>query len=356
MISRYQRQAVLPEVGQAGQDKLARARVLCVGAGGLGSPALLYLAAAGVGYIGIADHDLVEESNLQRQVLFTEADIGKLKAQAARARLLALNSQVNIAVYEEGLHSSNAEALFAHYDIIIDGTDNFSTKYLINDAAVKFRKPWVYGAIQGFEGQVAVFDARRGACYRCLYPDAPQAPVQNCAEAGVIGAVAGVVGTAQAMQAIQLILGAESLEPLLGKLWVIDLRTMTTHKFAINKNASCPLCRRPAAEIKLSYTPSACLSHVPEISPAQLAQKTGALVVDLREGAERITGHIVGDIHFPLSYLAGGQPFSRAKTAEIILYCQQGIRSRKAAELLKQQGYINVSCLVGGYKNWCLST
>lgn len=349
MISRYQRQVVLPEVGQAGQDKIARARVLCVGAGGLGSPALLYLAAAGIGHIGIADHDRVEETNLQRQILFTEADIGRPKALAARERLLALNSRIDVTAYEEGLHVGNAEALFSAYDIIIDATDNFPAKYLINDAALKCHKPWIYGAIQGFEGQVSVFDASQGPCYRCLYPEAPRAPVLNCAESGVMGAVAGVVGTMQAMQVIQLVLGEEGFEPLQGKLRVVDLHTITTHTFKLEKNKSCPLCTTPAAEIRLSYAPLVCVA---EVSPAQLAYNAAILLVDVREAAERTLGHIDGDIHFPLSRLEAGQPFTASKTAEIVVYCQQGIRSRKVAALLRQQGYTKVSSLAGGYGSY----
>jgi adenylyltransferase/sulfurtransferase len=222
MNDRYSRKICLPEIGLEGQKKISNASILCVGAGGLGSPALLYLAAAGVGRIGIADFDRVDASNLQRQIIFTEKDITYQKTECAARHVHEKNSEITIETHPEGLNAENAEKLFERYDLVLDGTDNFEAKYLINDAAVKFGKPMMYGAIQRFDGQASVFDARKGPCYRCLFPHPPKAQIMNCAEAGVIGAVAGLVGITQAMQAIQVIIGHADFEPLIGKLWTID--------------------------------------------------------------------------------------------------------------------------------------
>ena len=223
---RYKRHLVLPEIGNEGQEKISRASVLCIGAGGLGCPALLYLAAAGVGRIGIVDFDKVDETNLQRQVLFTTDDLNRNKAEVAKERLSKLNPDIEINAVPEELDNKNAEGLFSGYDIIIDGSDNFETKFLINDVAVKTGKPFIYGSILGFDGQVSVFNYNDGPCYRCLFPQAPEGHIPNCAEAGVIGAVAGIIGTTQVMEAIKITVGHESFEPLSGKLWTIDLHTM----------------------------------------------------------------------------------------------------------------------------------
>ena len=241
-MNRYDRQIRLPEIRQEGQDKLLKVSVLCVGAGGLGSPALLYLAAAGVGQIGIVDFDRVDESNLQRQILFDTEAVGKPKVLEAARRLKALNPTIHIESYDEELNTRNAARLFPQYDVIIDGTDNFETKFLINDAAVKFGKPWVYGAIQGFDGQASVFNYKGGPCYRCLYPEKPKGRIMNCAEGGVIGAVAGLIGVTQALQAIQIISGHENFEPLSGRLMTLDTRTMHTRILALKKNPECAAC------------------------------------------------------------------------------------------------------------------
>lgn len=241
-MDRYARQIVLDEIGEDGQEKLLRAKVLCVGAGGLGSSILLYLAAAGVGTIGVADFDNVEECNLQRQILYDTNQIGSNKASNAKKRLKELNPNITVNIYPNGLTDKNVEELFTAYDIIIDGTDNFETKFLINDAGVKFKKPVIYGAIQGFEGQVSVFDSNLGACYRCLYPESLKHLSVNCEQGGVIGTVAGIIGTVQAMQAIMLIIAHESFEPLIGKLWIIDAKTMQTRLLDIPKDQNCPIC------------------------------------------------------------------------------------------------------------------
>ena len=224
--NRYHRQTILPEIGEEGQRKMSVASVLCIGAGGLGCSALLYLAAAGIGHIGIVDFDAVDESNLQRQILYKQDQIGQNKAQAAKDNLLALNDTIKITAFPERLNAGNIEKLLTGFDMIFDGSDNFATKFLVNDAGVKFGKPVIYASILGFDGQVSVFDTKCGSsCYRCLFPKPPTHNIPNCAEAGVIGALAGIVGTTQAMEAIKMIVDHKSLKPLIGKLWTIDART-----------------------------------------------------------------------------------------------------------------------------------
>ena len=348
---RYIRQMRLPEIGQEGQDKLLRSSVLCVGAGGLGSPALLYLAAAGVGRIGIIDFDRVDESNLQRQILFSTEAVGRPKAAEAAKRLRELNPHIKIEYHDEELNAQSAARLFPAYDLILDGTDNFETKFLINDAAVKFCKPWIYGAIQGFDGQASVFNYQRGPCYRCLQPEKPKGHILNCAEAGVIGAVAGMIGVTQALQAIQIIVGHGDFAPLAGKLWLVDTRTMQTRILALKKNPSCPVCGQEKDKIVLRYDAPAC-GFVPEISARQLGEKTGYILIDVREESEWQTGHIKGAILWPLSRIVAGQMPAVQKNAEIILHCQKGARSLRAARILMEQGFTNVTNLSGGYKAW----
>lgn len=348
---RYIRQTVLPEIGPEGQQKLLRSSVLCIGAGGLGSPALLYLAAAGVGRIGIADFDAVDESNLQRQILFTSDSVGKSKTSQAKERLQSFNPAIKIETYEGGLNAQNAPDLFQSYDVIIDGTDNFETKFLINDAAVKYGKPWVYGAIQGFDGQASVFNAQSGPCYRCLYPAPPKGHIANCAEAGVIGAVAGLVGVTQALQAIQLITGHKSFEPLIGRLWTLDARTMRTHTLTLPKNSDCPVCGRNKEDIVLRYKAPVC-RFIPEISPDQARKKTDGILIDVREREEWARGNIEGAQHWPLSQALEGIIPDFPQDKKIILYCQKGIRSLQAAQILKEKGFLDVYNLTGGYDAW----
>lgn len=350
-MNRYDRQIRLPEIGREGQDKLLKASVLCVGAGGLGSPALLYLAAAGVGRIGIIDFDRVDESNLQRQVLFDTDSVGKPKALEAGRRLKALNPAIHIESYDAELNAENAERLFPQYDIIIDGTDNFETKFLINDAAVKFGKPWIYGAIQGFDGQASVFNFKGGPCYRCLYPEKPRGRIMNCAEAGVIGAVAGLIGVTQALQAIQIISGHESFELLSGKLMTLDTRTMRTRILTLQKNLDCPACGKNRDEIALSYSSPVC-GFVPEISVVQMKEREGYILIDVREQEEWDQGHIDGARLWPLSKIMQGIFPDLPHSAEIILHCQKGMRSLQAAQILKDKGFMDVASLSGGYEAW----
>ncbi len=349
--SRYSRQIVLPEIGVEGQEKLSRASVLCIGAGGLGCPALLYLAAAGVGRIVIVDFDTVDETNLQRQVLFIMKQVGRNKAEAAKERLEALNPDIEIEAYPFELTDKNAEELFQNYDIIIDGTDNFAAKFLINDAAVKCEKPFIYGSILGFDGQLSVFGAPGGPCYRCLFPEAPKGYVPNCAEAGVIGAVAGIIGTAQAMEAIKIIVEHESFRPLIGKVWTIDLRTMENRLLTLQKNPDCPVCSKSKKDISLQYSSPVC-GFISEVTPQQVRENEAALIIDVREREEWDTGHIKNARHIPLSALVQGDIPDLPPDCDIILHCQKGKRGQQAAEILRAQGYLNVSNMAGGYEAW----
>ncbi len=349
--NRYSRQVSLPEIGQDGQERLRKASVLCVGAGGLGSPALLYLAAAGVGHIGIVDFDCVDESNLQRQILFSTAMLGRPKAKEAAAKLKALNPSIRIESYDEELNAESAARLFPAYDIILDGTDNFETKFLINDAAVKFSKPWIYGSIQGFDGQASVFNHNGGPCYRCLQPEKPRGRVMNCAEAGVIGAVAGIVGVTQALQAIQMIAGHDSFEPLTGKLWLVDTRTMQAKILNLPKRPRCPACCQPPEHVVLRYASPVC-DFVPEVSAPQLRKKSGYVLMDVREADEWERGHIPGAVLWPLSKLMAEDMPGHDRDCEIIVHCQKGMRSLEAARLMREHGFTDVASLSGGYDAW----
>lgn len=354
MENRYHRQIILQEIGSAGQARLASARVLVVGAGGLGCPALQYLAGAGVGTIGIIDHDRVDLSNLHRQILFRSDDQGQPKALAAKNRLVALNTAITIHAHDTELDDANSIGLFSDYDIILDGTDNFPTKFLINDVAVKLGKPVVYGSIQRFDGQVSVFDASCGPCYRCLHPQPPRGVVPNCAEAGVIGALAGIIGTMQAMEVIKLIIRHDSFKPLCGTLWMIDSKTMETRTLKIPKRADCPVCSRPASEIIPQYASPVCFSaHVREIECRDLPGMDGAIMIDVREQGEWEQGHIQGARHLPLSAIkANPEIFAPNRNDLCILYCQRGMRSRMAAEILLHAGFTDIYSLKGGYEAW----
>jgi adenylyltransferase/sulfurtransferase len=348
---RYKRQIVLPEIGIEGQGKIANTSVLCIGAGGLGCPALLYLVAAGVGHIGIVDFDVVDETNLQRQIIFTTEQIGQNKAEAATKRLTALNPNIKIQPYPEELTDKNAERLFNKYDIIIDGTDNFSTKFLINDAAIKTGKPFIYGSILGFDGQVSIFGMPNRPCYRCLFPEPPKGHVPNCTEAGIIGAVAGIVGTTQAMEAIKLIVGHESFKPLIGKIWSIDMHSMENKLLSLSKNPACAVCSKEKEEIILNYASPVC-EIVSEITAKQAQQHNDALIIDVREIDEWNAGHIENSQHIALSSLMQGHTPNLPTNRDIILYCQIGQRSLQAAQILKSQGYINIINMSDGYIGW----
>ena len=358
MTARYSRQTVLPEIGPSGQTLLGKARILVVGAGGLGAPALLYLTAAGVGLrqlggcIGIIDDDHVDHSNLQRQIVFRESDQGKPKASSTAAHLSLLNSETCLIAHTERLTAANALALLTDYDIVIDGSDNFATKYLINDAAVKLGKPVVYGSILGFEGQVSVFSAPHGPCYRCIYPEAAQGHIPNCAEAGTLGGIAGVIGSMQAIEACKLALGAEhcqshDLVPLIGKLLLFDARNWDIRKLDVSRQPDCPVCSRPTADIRLDQ-PSSPMCSTQTVTAITLADlndlyESGVPVtlIDVRSEAEWASGYLNGALHMPLPLLlADDADLSQLDPQSlIIVYCQQGIRSQQAAQHLAQRGF-----------------
>ena len=363
---RYARQTVLPELGSEGQERLKSASVLCIGAGGLGSPALLYLAAAGIGRIGLVDDDAVDISNLQRQVLFKEADQGTPKVEAAKTALAELNSQCQIEAYHQRFSPENAEALIQNYDVIIDGTDNFSSKFLINDACVKFGKPLVYGSILGFVAQVSVFWAKgenyHGPCYRCLYPKQPSGHIPNCAEAGVIGAMAGIAGTVQALEAIKMALGLKwckekNLEPLLGTLWILDARSMQTKTLKLHKRHQCAVCSADPSNIVLEQAEESCAAKtdVKNISAEDAAKRMGkAVFIDVREAHELTSGRIPKALHIPLGTLLSNEDSvgDIASDTQVIVYCQHGIRSFSAASHLVALGFRNVAHITGGIIRW----
>lgn len=359
MMTRYSRQTVLPEIGPDGQQRLGQTRMLVVGAGGLGASALLYLAAAGVGRktdggcIGIIDDDCVDASNLQRQIIYTEADQGQSKAVAAAERLQALNHEIDLITYKERLVAENIQTIMSGYDLVIDGSDNFATKYLINDAAVKMGKPVVYGSIIGFDGQVAVFSATKGPCYRCLYPEQATSHIPNCAEAGTMGSVAGVIGSIQALEACKLALGEvhcleHGLEPLIGKLLTLDARSWDIRILALSKSTTCKVCSQPPETIQLMSDPTIAIcaeQPVTRISMSDLNDlyELGATIalIDVREAHEWATGHLTGAIHIPLGeLLSAGDLSSRfAKDQLIVVYCQHGVRSLQAARYLIEKGF-----------------
>lgn len=364
-LKQYQRQIILPEIGIEGQEKLKKAKVLCVGSGGLGSPILIYLAAAGVGTLGIIDGDKVDITNLSRQIIFSEQDIGQKKVIAARKRLLQLNKHLKIHIYDEVFEASNAEKILQNYDIVVDGSDNFSTKYLVNDAALKLGIPNVYASILGFEGRVTVFGDKAGPCYRCLYPEPPQHYIPNCAEFGILGALAGVIGCVQAMETIKWIINQPPdpigpFKPLIGKLWTIDGRTMAVNTIQIKKRKNCATCNKPKAAIFLYDLEKKCASETTQI-PDILAiegekylNRKDVVFLDVRELVEWQTGHIANAIHWPLPQLLSDERLVHKldPTLTYLVYCQIGKRSAEGASHLLKLGFRKVLHLRGGLAEW----
>ncbi|MEX2273738.1 MAG: molybdopterin-synthase adenylyltransferase MoeB [Vicinamibacterales bacterium] len=354
---RYGRHMVIPEVGEAGQAKLKAGSALVVGAGGLGSPTLLYLAAAGVGRIGIVEFDTVDESNLQRQVLYGTSDIGRPKIDAARARLADVNPFVQLELHATRLDAKNVIDLVSRYDVVIDGTDNFAARYLVNDACVITRRPNVYGSVFRFEGQLSVFAVDGGPCYRCLHPE-PPAPgvIPGCSEAGVLGVLPGLVGTLQASEAIKLIAGLG--DPLIGRLLLIDALGPRFREIRLPKDPACPVCGdNPSITSPVEYT-LLCgdlpVEAASEISTDDLRRRLAAreplLILDVREPHEHALDAIEGSHLVPLGELdrrAAELPTDRP----IVAHCQAGIRSAKAAKLLRDKGFQAVS-LKGGIAAW----
>jgi molybdopterin/thiamine biosynthesis adenylyltransferase/rhodanese-related sulfurtransferase len=348
-IERYARH--LPLFGQAGQTRLLQAKVLCVGAGGLGSAILQYLAAAGVGIIGIIDGDNVEISNLQRQVIFNEEDVGKNKAVQAAFHLKTFNSALNVITYAEYITTHNAIAIAKDFDLIIDGTDNYRTRYLLNDIAVKLKKPLISASIYQFQGQCSVFNYQAGPCYRCLYEEPPPAElIPNCALGGVVGVLPGLLGCIQATEAIKIILNQGNT--LSGRLLIVDAFSMTTREFQVNKNRHCPCCQYGLTADRL-FNEKNNNSLAIEIDVHQLVQKihsSDVLLIDVREVYEREICHI-GGLHIPLAQLED-QLNNLPKEKHIICYCKVGGRSRSAAQLLVNYGFKRVNSLQGGILAW----
>lgn len=357
--ARYARHLVLPEIGSEGQKRLKAARILCVGAGGLGSPALLYLAAAGVGTIGVMDHDKVDLSNLQRQILFNNTDLNVDKVHAAKERLLALNPNIDIIIYTSGLTADNAMSTIGEYDLVLDCTDNFSARYLINDACVRLEKPMIYASILRFEGQCSVFWAPHHPCYCCLYPKAPLASsVMNCANNGIVGAVAGILGSIQAMEAIKIILQQGDI--LFGRLLLVDALSMSFKTFAISKQANCQSCVRQepwqlsvdSADICYSVRLAANSPGYISVAELQKLQKEKAnfLLLDVREPFEHEICNIGGTL-IPLPNLQSSLAELDVNKA-IVIYCKDDARSIKAAKILIANGYKHIQVLSGGILAW----
>ena len=361
-LLRYSRHLTLPDVGLEGQSKLGAARVLLIGAGGLGSPAGLYLAAAGVGTLGIVDFDVVDRSNLQRQILYGTSEIGTRKTEAARERLHDVNPHVHIETFAERLTSANALDILGGFDIVVDGSDNFPTRYLVNDACVLLGKPDVYGSVFRFDGQVSVFSAEPGPCYRCLYSEPPPPDlVPSCAEGGVLGVLPGIIGSLQALEVIKLIVGIG--DPLMGRLLLFDGRKMQFRELALEKDPDCPVCGiHPTVTSLIDYEAFCGVGEAgsgkregAEISAQELQRerdrKPDLVLLDVREPREADIARIEGARLIPLRDLPRrtGELSTRA---EIVTHCHHGQRSLQAREILKGAGFSNVRSLAGGIDAW----
>ena len=364
-VRRYSRHLIIPDVAMAGQKRLKNAKVLCVGAGGLGSPALMYLAAAGVGTLGIVDFDVVDESNLQRQIIHGQHDIGRSKAESARDSVLEINPLVTVNLHTERLDSSNVLDLFAQYDLIVDGTDNFATRYLVNDACVFLHKPYVWGSIYRFDGQASVFWADHGPCYRCLYPEPPPpGMVPSCAEGGVLGVLCGTVGSLQVNEAIKVITGVG--DPLVGSLMVYDALEMEFRKINVRKDPNCAVCgANPTVTELIDY--EAFCGVVSEEAQAATADSTitaGELkdlldsdkpiyLVDVREPAEFEIVSIPGaTLITPGEIMRGDALASLPQDRQIVMYCKTGVRSAEALATVKRAGFADAVHVQGGISAW----
>jgi sulfur-carrier protein adenylyltransferase/sulfurtransferase len=364
-LSRYSRHLILPEVGVEGQRKLKAARVLCVGTGGLGSPLALYLAAAGVGTLGLVDFDVVDASNLQRQIIHSTADIGRKKLDSAEEKLKALNPALNVVKHDTLLSSANALDILKDYDVVADGTDNFPTRYLVNDACVLLGKPNAYGSIFRFEGQASVFATKDGPCYRCLYPEPPPPGlVPSCAEGGVLGILPGLIGVIQATETIKLILGIG--EPLIGRLLLVDALKMRFRELKLRKNPECPVCgTHPTVTQLIDYqqfcglesesdVQRAVKNGIPQLSVKELKRRMDAgeslFILDVREPFEYRIANIGGKL-IPQNEVPE-RIGEIDRNQEIIVQCKSGGRSQRIAEFLKQSGFANVANLAGGILAW----
>ena len=365
-VKRYSRHLIMPEVGVEGQRKLKASKVLCIGAGGLGSPVAMYLAAAGVGTLGIVDFDTVDFSNLQRQILHGTPDVGRPKLDSAKDKLHALNPEIDIETYEVALSSQNAMTLFEPYDVIVDGTDNFPTRYLVNDACVLLGKPNAYGSIFRFEGQASVFATKDGPCYRCLYPEPPPPGlVPSCAEGGVLGVLPGLIGMIQATETVKLIMGIG--EPLIGRFLIYDALRMRFRELKLRKDPDCPVCgTHPTVTKLIDYEqfcgivpaapePAAIVNQATEITSVELKQRLDRgdklKIVDVREPNEYQINRIAGSELIPLGDVPKRYNELNPED-EIVVHCKMGGRSAKAADFLRSVGFKRVLNLKGGILDW----
>jgi sulfur-carrier protein adenylyltransferase/sulfurtransferase len=364
-VRRYSRHLIIPDVGMAGQKRLKNAKVLCVGAGGLGSPALLYLAAAGVGTLGVIDFDVVDESNLQRQIIHGQSDIGRLKAESAADSVKEINPLVKVIVHNTALTTDNVMEIFSGYDLIVDGTDNFATRYMVNDAAVLLGKPYVWGSIYRFDGQASVFWAEHGPCYRCLYPEPPPpGMVPSCAEGGVLGVLCASIGSIQVNEAIKLLTGIG--EPLVGRLMIYDALEMTYRTVKVRKDPECPLCGKNPTITELVEDYEAFCGAISEeaadaakdstISAQELKtmlEGDDIFLVDVREPNEYEIVSIPGATLIPKGEFLSGEALERLpQDKKVVLHCKSGARSAEALAIVKNAGFSDAVHLGGGVLAW----
>ncbi|MEU8273796.1 adenylyltransferase/sulfurtransferase MoeZ [Microbispora bryophytorum] len=364
-VRRYSRHLIIPDVGMAGQKRLKNAKVLCVGAGGLGSPALLYLAAAGVGTLGIVDFDVVDESNLQRQVIHGQSDVGRLKAESAAASVREINPLVNVIIHNVALTTDNVMDIFSGYDLIVDGTDNFATRYMVNDAAVLLGKPYVWGSIYRFDGQASVFWAEHGPCYRCLYPEPPPpGMVPSCAEGGVLGVLCASIGSIQVNEAIKVIAGIG--EPLVGRLMIYDALEMRYRDVKVRKDPECPLCGKNPSITELIDYEAFCGTLSDEAQQAAAGSTITAaeleamrergediMIIDVREPNEYEIVNIPGAVLIPKGeFLNGSALETLPQDKKIVLHCKSGARSAEVLAVLKNAGFSDAVHVGGGVLSW----
>jgi len=364
-VKRYSRHLIIPDVGMTGQKRLKNAKVLCVGAGGLGSPALLYLAAAGVGTLGVIDFDVVDESNLQRQIIHGQSDVGRPKALSARDSIKEVNPYVDVVVHQEALTNDNVMEIFSGYDLIVDGTDNFATRYMVNDACVLLGKPYVWGSIYRFDGQASVFWAEYGPCYRCLYPEPPPpGMVPSCAEGGVLGVLCASIGSIQVDEAIKLLIGIG--EPLVGRLMVYDALEMSYRSLNIKKDPECPICGKNPTITELIDYDAFCgvvsadaqeAAAGSTITAAELKEmldrKDDIFLIDVREPNEYEIVSIPGSVLIPKEQFLNGSALERLpQDRRIILHCKSGARSAECLAVVKNAGFSDAVHLGGGVLSW----
>jgi sulfur-carrier protein adenylyltransferase/sulfurtransferase len=364
-VKRYSRHLIIPDVGMTGQKRLKNAKVLCVGAGGLGSPALLYLAAAGVGTLGVIDFDVVDESNLQRQIIHGQSDIGRPKALSARDSIKEINPYVNVIVYEEALSNDNVMEIFSGFDLIVDGTDNFATRYMVNDACVLLGKPYAWGSIYRFDGQASVFWADYGPCYRCLYPEPPPpGMVPSCAEGGVLGVLCASIGSIQVNEAIKLLIGIG--EPLVGRLMIYDALEMSYRSLNIKKDPDCPICgENPTITELIDYDAfcGAVSADAQEAASgstitaaelkAMLDRKDDIFLIDVREPNEYEIVSIPGATLIPKDQFLNGSALEKLpQDKRIVLHCKSGARSAECLAVVKNAGFSDAVHVGGGVLSW----